>query len=639
MPPDALPPSPGPMDPGDLLRALEASAAKAEWIPLFTDDFGRVSLGDDWRIIGGQGRIENGWLRLRGRGDVYAVLHRPLPDSTRVEFEARFPAGLDFCSDLACFLAGDEHKCDAAGYCLSLGADGNTCSRIQRQGTDVRIRPGFTAEPGRTYRLAAERLGGELRLLVDGEVALRYVDLVPLTGVGHDRLGLVSFSEGAEFTAVRVLTRSAPETAGVFMVPDTYCRDGLYEQAIARYRQVAAAHAGKPLELLAQSKVGLALFAASRWGEAEAQFRGLARMARGTEMEQLVELWRAQALAMMGKLDEALHLFSRVQSETKDPGIVDEVAVACGLLASRLKAQYRWLEAGRCAKFLFEKLKTPLIQTQHMFSVYGRRLHDAALFKEEHEVASRLTAELRRRHPSRAYAAPELACAYAATLAGRADEARSIYEDIDARARSAGDADLQIRVLAGRAQMDLALGHYRHALERVAPLAGSKQEELHVGGFEWGPTPADLRGAALILLGRTDEVLEDLEAGRISPDALDIRMILASELRRRGHQGAAVACLAELEETPPPGLTVQLLEKAAPAMRGETPVETLQEFVDTALQPALQPLGIFLGGLCLWAGGEDDAAVMAWSEAKNAAIDTLPAWHWANLYLGKLSGK
>jgi tetratricopeptide (TPR) repeat protein len=639
MPPEATPPRGGPTDPGDLLKALEASAAKADWVPLFTDDFGRTSLGDDWRIVGGQGRIENGWLRLAARGgDVYAILRRPFPDNIRIEFDARFPAGPGYCSDLACFVAGDEHKCDMVGYCLSLGADGNTCSRIQRQGIDVRIKPGFSAEPGRSYRLAAERLGGELRLLVDGEVVLRYVDLVPLAGVGHDRLGLASFSRGAEFSAVRVLTRAEPEGSGAFVVADTYCRDGLYDQAIAKYRQVAAAHSGKPLELLAQCKAGLALFAAARWGEADAQFRGLVRMAKGTEMEHLVELWRAQALAMLGKLDEALHLFGRVQSEATDPGIVDEVAVACGLLTTRLKGQARWLEAGRCAKFLFEKLKTPLVQTGHMFGVYGRRLHEAALFQEEHEVASRLAAVMRNRPADPNLVPALLTCAATAVLSGHADEAKHLYDELDERARKTDDAGLELRVLVGRAETDLSLGRYSRALERLVPLAGSEREDTHVAGA-WGATPADLRAAALLLLGRTGEVLEDLDAGRISPDALDLRFILAAELRRNGHQAGALACLAELEENMAFGAGAALVERAAPAIRGETPVETLQEYVDTTLQPALQPLGIFLIGLTLWSGGEDDAAVMAWSEAKNACPDTIPAWHWANLFLGRAASK
>ena len=64
-------------------------------------------------------------------------------------------------------------------------------------------------------------------------------------------------------------------------------------------------------------------------------------------------------------------------------------------------------------------------------------------------------------------------------------------------------------------------------------------------------------------------------------------------------------------------------------------METLREYVDSVLQPNLQPLGLFLTGLALWANGEGQAALLPWSDAKNSAPDTDAAWHWANLFLNR----
>jgi len=533
-------------DPSDLLRALETAAGQAQWVPLFTDDFARTSLGEDWKIIGGQAHIENGWLRLAGRADCYAVIRRPFPDNLRVEFEARFPAGQTYSSDLGCFVGGDERRCDAVGYCLSFGADGNTCSRIQREGIDVRINTKLTAEPGRTYRLVAEALDGELRLLVDGALVLRYVDLVPLAGVNHDHLGLVTFRDGCEFANVKVLTRSGPSSAGVFTIADAYSRDGLHDRAIEKYRQVSAAHPDTPLALQAQTKVGLALFAAGRHSEAEAQFRGLARKAQGTEMELLIELWRGLALGMMGKLDEALRVFGHVQAQAADPGVVDEVAVACGRLCSHLKKEERWLESGRCAKFLFENLKTPLIETNHMFGVYGGRLHDAGFYEEEYQAVSRLVTAMAARKGDPHFISNQFRRVTSGIQAGRIDEARKALDEMQEQGRAADDASLELRVLATRAMLDLSLGKYDKALERLAAMTGSSQEEQQVGDWRWGQTFADLRATALVLLGRTDEALEDLDAGRISTEALDLRLVLGAELWKRGHQPAARACFSEM---------------------------------------------------------------------------------------------
>jgi len=634
-----LSPESGRQEPADLYKALEESAGQADWVPIFTDSFERTSVGEDWKIVNGEARISNGWMRVTAtrRSDLYAVIRRPFPDAIRVEFDARFPSGLTEVSDLGCFLAGDEHRCDQAGYCLSFGADANTCSRIQRYAIDVRLSTEPLAEVGRTYHIAAEMQEGNLTLAVDGEVLLRYLDMVPLAGVGHDRMGLVSFSYGAEFANVKVLTRSGPSHLGPFTVADAYCRDGLFDQAIERYRQVAVAHPGQPLSLLAQCKVGLALFAAGRWSEAEAQMRGLAGPAKGTDLEHLVVLWHGRALGIMGKLDDAFRAFGRVQSATKDPGMVDETAVACGLLSQELRRESRWLESGLCAKFLFENLKTPLIQTSHMFGRYGRMLTDAALYEEEYQTVKKLGASvLEGRADPGMLAGIMQREASSAVMTGRIDRALEIYDELEKKARSEGNHDRELGVLARRVGLHLSLGEYEKALERVVPFAGTPEEEEDYGETQWGVSLADLRAAATILLGRMDEALEDLDAGRINSKAFTLRMILAAELRRRGREAASSACMSELQENFSPIWGRKLMEKAIPATRGELLTEPFREFVDTVLQPAMQPLGLFLVGLALWAGGDEGAATLPWSDATNSALEVMPAWHWTNYFQGRV---
>jgi tetratricopeptide (TPR) repeat protein len=633
-----LPRPEGLSDPGDLLRALETSAGAAQWVPLFSDDFGRTSLGEDWKIVGGQAHIENGWLRVSGKADCYAVVRRPFPDNIRLEFDARFPAGQEESSDLACFVAGDERSCDAVGYCLSFGSDNNTCSRIQRAGMDVRINTQLVAEPGRTYRIVAEAADGEYRLMIDGQMVLRYVDLVPLAGVGHDHLGLAAFKYGTEFANFRVLTHSGPAAVGIFTIADAYCRDGLFDRAIERFRQIAATDPEGRLALQAQTKVGLALFAAGRYGECEAQLRGLARKAGGTEMELLIELWRGLALGMMGKLDEALRTFAHVQSQSSNPEVIDEVAVACGRLSTQLRREERWLEAGRCAKFLFENLKTPLIETRHMFGNYVNRLHDAALYEEEFQAASRLVAAVvRRKHGASAMWDCNMRKFGAALSAGRVDEARSVLEELGQQARnSLNAASLELRVLGCRVQLALASGKPGKALEQLAGLTGTDREEQHIGDGRWGQTAADLRASALVLLGRMDEALEDLDAGRIRVDLLDLRLILGAELWKRGHEAAARACFAETTESGGLWRHEKLVENFKLTVCREMPVEAFQEYVGTELQPCVQPLGLFLTGLAMWANGEEQAALLTWSEARNSAPDTDPAWHWTSLYMSRV---
>jgi len=631
-------PDSGRHDPGELLRALERSASQAEWTPLFTDAFNRASLGDDWKIVRGQARITNGWLRVTSteNGDVYAVIRRPFPDSIRVEFEARFPTGLERPSDLGCFLGGDEHRCDTAGYCLSFGSDSNTCSRIQREGVDIRLSAESVAEPGRTYRIAAEMVEGHLALFVDGRQVLNYLDMIPLAGAGHDHLGLVTFGKGAEFANVRVLTHSSPAKTGTFTVADAYCRDGLHDRAIEKYRQIAAAHPDQLLGLMAQCKVALALMADSRWSEAEAQLRGLTTPAKGTEIEHLVSLWRGRSLGMMGKIDDALHSFGRVQDATDESGIIDEVAVECGLLSEHLRLEGRWLESGLCAKFLFEKLQTPLIQTAHMFGTYGQRLHDAALFEEEYQAITRLGITLAQRSDRpNPISNPTSARARLAFLTGRDEKAERIVDGLLQAARARGDRKAELSAEANMAEIRIGRGQYAEAFDCIRDFAGTEEETCPLDCFGWGPTLADIRACLNVYLGRMDEALDDLDAGRISKGATVLRMALAAELWRRDRKSAAAACLDEVKRAAG-RREFEFMVLATSSIRGEVLQEALVEFVETSLQPALQPQGMFYAGLALWANGNDGAASLPWSEAANAAPAFSPVGHWVTCFQGRV---
>ena len=48
------------------------------------------------------------------------------------------------------------------------------------------------------------------------------------------------------------------------------------------------------------------------------------------------------------------------------------------------------------------------------------------------------------------------------------------------------------------------------------------------------------------------------------------------------------------------------------------------------------PRGTFYAGLALWANGNDGAATLPWSEAKNAAPDVTSTWHWASYFQGRV---
>lgn len=623
------------LEPGDVFHGLARASARCEWVPVFTDKFDRPGLGPEWLLRGATAAVNDGWLRLKpdSGGDAYAVVRQPFPDNIKVKYRARFPAEQDVNSDLSCFIGGTEEHCDARGYCLAFAANRNTCTRVQREGVDLRINTSARAEPGVAYEITAEIIDGNLSLYVDGKAIVSYLDLLPLCGEGHDRLGLATFGLGAEFSDFRVLKPTEQPQTGIFADADTLCRSGQHDMAIDSYDRIATSHAGQLIGLLARCKIALALMSASRWTEAEALLRELGGFVKNSDLDPLCALWRARCLGMMGKIDDALRLFSRVQATSVDPGVVDETAVSCGLMAEALRADGRWLESGLCAKFMFEKLKTPLLETGHMFNRYANRLSDAALYEEDYLATTMLSKTVTARMGDPLLAIRyDLRRAHLAILTDRRDVADDIYERVSREAAADGDRSLAVNVDALKAALDLATGDYERAVRRLAPLAGTPEDKMRLDeASDWGGMVADIRMSGEILLGGVDEVLRGLVAvpGAQKMMALDLRMILAAELRLRGDTVAAAALVSSAGLPKMLRARTHLVDLYRNVLVGDATIDELREWVDSHLSPASQPAGLVVSGMAAMATGNAGAAILAWSDARNSAIETTPAWHWA----------
>ncbi len=617
-------------DPVDIFEALVHSAGQAEWTPIFTDDFDRATLGESWGLVSSEAVLTNGWLRLRGSGgnDAYAVIKRAFPDNIRIEFEARFTSKTGYASDLACFLGGDEHTGDRNGYCLAFGADGNTCTRIQKETVDIRITREHVATPGKIHNIAAEIIDGALALYVDGELLLSYLDMMPLCGVKHDHLGLATYGEGAEFRNFRVLTNSGPTQASVFTIPDAYCRDGLFDRAIEKYNQIAATHKNEPLELLAQCKVALAMIGDQRWSSAEAQLRGLANSSKDTELESLVTLWHARTLGMIGKIDDALKTFQKVQSHTEDPGTIDETAIACGLLSQQLYREGRFIEAGCCSNYLFESLSTPLISTDHMFTIHITRLREAAMYEEQYQIIKKFGPDVKvnRILESQHYIIP-VRLAQAAILTERIDEAQTIYDELKKQSDNAEDANFKFNLIGLYSGLDMSKGEFSKALEKLEPLANNKEELISFNNLYWGQRLIDLRASCYVLSGDLPSAIPLLKRDLIAPSALYLRIVLAAHFMKEDRKQLAQTCL-NLNDKIRDSLG-EFRSQVSAAIFQTSPIEVLHEFVENSLQPAHQPMGMVCEALALWSQGDCAGASVALSDSFDSASKYSPAWHWA----------
>lgn len=175
---------------------------------IFSDDFERKSVGENWHRGTGEGgsgdwEIKDGWLTASDIKNDPLWLSEKLPEKVRVEFDARATSKE---GDLKAEIFGDgEHH--ATGYILIMGGWDNrldVIARLDEHGDDRKQKPSVKVEPNRTYRWAIERTGSDLRWYVDGELYMTYQDKAPLRGSGHRFFAFNDWTAPVQFDNLRV---------------------------------------------------------------------------------------------------------------------------------------------------------------------------------------------------------------------------------------------------------------------------------------------------------------------------------------------------------------------------------------------------------------------------------------------------
>ncbi len=175
---------------------------------LFTDDFNRDDLGENWRRGSGesgkgQWTIANGMVRGEDLKNDPLWLQTPLPEDVRVSFDAR---ALSPEGDLKVEIFGDGEN-HASGYVLIYGGWSNkldVIARLDEHGDDRKERVSSSAEQNRTYKMVVEREGQELRWFVDGKLFMTYDDPSPLRGQKHRYFAFSDWTAPVAFDNVEV---------------------------------------------------------------------------------------------------------------------------------------------------------------------------------------------------------------------------------------------------------------------------------------------------------------------------------------------------------------------------------------------------------------------------------------------------
>ena len=167
------------------------------WQLVAFDDFERAGLGPNWKVLQGKWTIREGKVCCASTS--FLGCAKKIKTPVRIEFDARSKTP----GDLSPFL-GTESGAYKSGYFIGFGSNANTCNKILKLEQEVAVdHNGPLIVPNRWHHVIGQVLRGKVQLIVDGKLALEYVDPSPVKDA--DMAGVISWND-AELDNIRIYT-------------------------------------------------------------------------------------------------------------------------------------------------------------------------------------------------------------------------------------------------------------------------------------------------------------------------------------------------------------------------------------------------------------------------------------------------
>lgn len=173
----------------------KAEAAKGDWKLAYTAQFAG-KLDKAWSVFQGDAEVKDGKLIVSSEvQDATTILTAPAftSPSVRVELTASLEQAPQV-SDLSILLNASKND-PMDGYLFQFGGKGNTMLGLNKHDEIIKatVKDKPLVVPGKKYQIVAENDKGHLKLIVDGQTVIDYVDPSPISGKDNALIGFYTW--------------------------------------------------------------------------------------------------------------------------------------------------------------------------------------------------------------------------------------------------------------------------------------------------------------------------------------------------------------------------------------------------------------------------------------------------------------